>query len=75
MKINDVEIMILKKEEKRNKENQVYWILSLVTIEDGEVFNLIIKDPNIVSNLNPFEKTVVSFKLSNSKYGLSLTLE
>ena len=75
MKINNVEIMILKKEEKRNKDNQLYWILSLVTIEDGEVFNLIIKDPTIISNLNPFEKAVVNFKLSNSKYGLNLTLE
>ena len=44
MKISNIEVMILKVDQKINKDNQQYWVVSLATIEDGETFNIIVKD-------------------------------
>lgn len=75
MKISNIEVMILKVDQKINKDNQQYWLVSLATIEDGETFNIIVKDYDKVKNFEAFQKAVVNFKLSNSKYGIALSLE
>ena len=74
MKISNIEVMILKVDQKINKDNQQYWLVSLATIEDGETFNIIVKDYDKVKNFEAFQKAVVNFKLSNSKYGIALSL-
>lgn len=73
MLIENVEVMTIKVEEKENKEKEQYLILSLVTIKDGEVYNIVTKDMNYL-NLKPFSKQVVNLNLSSSKYGLNLKI-
>ena len=75
MKINDVEVMILKiSDPKTNKNNEVYYMVDFAIIEDGSTFSLMIKDTNLVKKFEPFQKTIVNLELTNSKYGLALKI-
>lgn len=74
MLIENVEVMVIKVEEKENKEKEQYLILSLATIKDGEVYNIVTKDMDYLK-LKAFSKQVVNLNLSSSKYGLNLKIE
>lgn len=75
MKINDVEVMILKvSEPKTNKNNEIYYMVDFAIIEDGSSFSLMVKDINLIKTFEPFQKTVVNLELTNSKYGLVLKI-
>lgn len=75
MKINDVEVMILKvSEPKTNKNNEIYYMVDFAIIEDGSSFSLMVKDTNLIKTFDPFQKTVVNLELTNSKYGLVLKI-
>lgn len=73
MKIDNVEVMILKSEQKENKERIPYVAISVAIIDDGGVFDMISKDVTL-AKLQPFSKHVVNFELSNGKYGMKLSL-
>lgn len=73
MKIDNVEVMILKTEKKENKEHIPYIALSLAITEDGTVFDLISKDMKL-TKLEPFSKHIINLDLSNGRYGMKLSL-
>ena len=74
MKIEDIEVIILKVKERTNKEGVNYWLIKFADVEDGETFDVIVKDPNKIRNFEVFQKTVISLTLNNSKFGLNLSL-
>ena len=75
MKINDVEVMILKvSDPKTNKNNEMYWMIDFAVIEDGSTFSLMVKDSNKIKGFEPFQKTVIDLELLNTKYGISLKI-
>lgn len=75
MKINDVEVMILKVgDPKANKNNEIYYMVDFAVIEGGDQFSIMVKDVEMVKKLSPFSKTVISLDLTNSKYGLNLKI-
>ena len=73
MLIENIEVMVIKVEEKENKEKEQYLILSLATIKDGEVYNIVTKDMDYLK-FKPFTKQTVNLNLSSSKYGLNLKI-
>lgn len=75
MRIDNVEIMILKvSDPKTNKNNEIYYMVDFATIEDGTTFSLMVKDIDLVKSFEPFKKTVINLDLTNSKYGLNLRI-
>lgn len=74
MLIENVEVMVLKVEEKENKERVPYLIIGLAIIEDGTVFDITSKDLKLISKLQAFSKQVVNLDLTSNKYGLNLKL-
>lgn len=74
MKIENIEVIILKVKERTNKEGVNYWLIKFADVEDGETFDVIVKDPNKIRNFEVFQKTVISLTLNNSKFGLNLSL-
>lgn len=75
MKINDVEVMILKvSDPKTNKNNEIYNMVDFAIIEDGSTFSILVKDMNLIKKFEPFQKAIINLELSNSKYGLSLKI-
>lgn len=74
MKIENCEVMCLKVEKKENKEKVPYWMVSLVTVDDSEVFDILVKDFSLIADLQPFTKSLMNFSITNSKYGLKISI-
>ena len=74
MKIENVEVLILKIEERASKKGDRYFILRFTTVDDGQVFDVIVRDFNKIKDLEVFQRTVINLKLNNSKFGLNLSL-
>lgn len=75
MKINNVEIMVLKiSDPKTNKAGEIYYMIDFAVIEDGSTFSLMVKDADKIKEFEPFQKTVIDLELTNSKYGLNLKI-
>ncbi len=74
MKIENVEVMVLKLIDKLDKENKPYKMVSMAVIEGGDVFDLVVKDLSLVKGMEAFQKAVVNLELTSSKYGLMLKI-
>lgn len=74
MKIENVEVMVLKLIDKLDKENKPYKMVSMAVIEGGDVFDLVVKDLSLVKDMEAFQKAVVNLELTSSKYGLMLKI-
>lgn len=56
------------------KLNEEYFIISLLALEDGTTFNIIVKDKDIADKIAPMNKYIINLSLSSSQYGLKLDI-
>lgn len=75
MLIKNVEILATKLEIKESKNNNKYLMITFIDLLTGDVFEVIEKDLQLLSNLKVMNKYVVDLQLTSSKYGLKLNIE
>ena len=73
MKIEKLECLILNVNEKVKQNGEHYVALGIACINDGSAFTVNSTDMELL-NLEPFSKHLASFTLSDSKYGMKLTI-
>ena len=73
MKIEKLECLILNVNEKVKQNGEHYVSVGIACINDGSAFTVNSTDMELL-NLEPFSKHLASFTLSDSKYGMKLTI-
>ena len=73
MKIEKLECLILNVNEKVKQNGEHYVAIGIACINDGSSFTINSTDMELL-NLEPFSKHLASFTLSDSKYGMKLTI-
>lgn len=75
MLLKNIEMLVTKIEIKEGKEKNKYIFLNMVDMVNGDMFEIIEKDMELLSKFKPFTKVIVNLNLTNSKYGLNLKLD
>ena len=73
MKIEKLECLILNVNEKVKQNGEHYVSVGIACINDGSSFTISSTDMELL-NLELFSKHLASFTLSDSKYGMKLTI-
>ena len=76
MKINKVDMLVAKIESKTSsKDNKEYAMVNLISIPEGDSFQIIEKDMTRITQLTPFTKIKVNLNLTSSQYGLKIDID
>lgn len=59
---------------KKQSDNTDYCAVGLLSLDDGQKFDVSVKDSSIYMKLVPMSKVIVDLALTNSKYGLGLSV-
>lgn len=75
MTIKKITMLVTNMSMKKMQDNSDYCALGLLSLEDGQKFDLSVRDSDIYTKLNPMTKVVLNLDLTNSKYGMKLTIK
>jgi hypothetical protein len=60
---------------KKMQDNTDYCAIGLLSLDDGQKFDLSVREYELYSKLSPMTKVVLNMDLTNSKYGMKLTIK
>jgi len=72
MYIKDVEVLITNAEMKKMKDNTDYCAVGLLTVDDGQKFDVSIRDAALYTGISPMKKAKCNLQLKKTDYGLKL---
>lgn len=75
MIVKNVSIMVTNKEMKSIKDtNDEYCALGILTLDDGEKFNVISREHEIYDQLTPLQTAVVDMGITTNKFGIKISI-
>lgn len=74
MKIRDIECLVTAVNMKTKKDGGAYMLISVLDSSSGQVFNIVHKDIEDFSKIQPMKKYKLTMDLVPSKYGLNLSI-
>lgn len=74
MIVQRVDVLILNVDMKKNKDNVPYASVGIVTVDDQQKFDVMVRDASIYETIKPMTKTVCDLQLTNSQYGMRLSV-
>ena len=74
MIIKNVEVLITNAKMKKMSDNTVYCACGILSLDDGQKFDVSIRDENIYSKISVMAKAKCDMEITNSKYGIKLNL-
>ena len=60
---------------KKGQDNTEYCAVGVLSLDDGQKYDITIREPNIYSQLKPMVKVILDLELLNSKYGMKLSVK
>ena len=75
MLINKVPMLITNTAMKKSQDNSDYCAVGVLSMDDGQKYDITVRDPEIYFQLKPMTKVVLNLELSNSKYGMKLIVK
>jgi hypothetical protein len=75
MIINKVEMLITNTSMKKAQDNTDYCAVGLLSLDDGQKFDISVREPEIYFKLKPMTKVKLNMDLINSKYGMKLLIK
>ena len=59
---------------KKKQDNTDYCAVGLLSLDDGQKYDISVKDAELYTKLVPMTKVIVDLSLTSSKYGLGLSV-
>lgn len=75
MLINKVPMLITNTAMKKGQDNTDYCAVGVLSMDDGQKYDITVRDPELYFQLKPMTKVVLNLELSNSKYGMKLSVK
>lgn len=75
MTIKKCNLLVTNSAMKEMQDHTKYCAVGLLSLEDGQKFDISIREENIYSKILPMTKIVADLDLTNSKYGMKLTIK
>lgn len=75
MTIKEMTMLVTNTGMKKMQDNTEYCAVGLLSLEDGQKFDLSVREKDIYSKLIPLTKVTVNLDLTNSKYGMKLNIK
>lgn len=75
MIINNVEMLVTNTGMKKLQDNTDYCAIGLLSMDDGVKYDVTVRDPEIYFQLKPMTKVMLNLELTNSKYGMKLSIK
>lgn len=74
MKIKKMPMLVTNADMKKTKENVDYCSIGLLSMDDGQKFDVSCREPELYGKLKPLNTATLDMDLTNSKYGMKLTI-
>jgi hypothetical protein len=75
MIIKKVTMLVTNAAIKKAQDNTEYCAVGLLDLEEGQKFDISVREPEVYFQLKPMTKVTVDLDLSNSKYGMKLSIK
>lgn len=75
MIINHVPMLVTNTAMKRDQEKNDYCTVGLLSLDDGQKYDISVREPEIYIQLKPMTKVTLNMDLTNSKYGMKLSIK
>lgn len=75
MIIYKVNMLVTNVAMKKLQDNTDYCAVGLLSLDDGQKFDISVRDQDIIKNIAPMTKVTVNLELTNSKYGIKLGIK
>lgn len=75
MTIKKASLLVTNTSMREMQDHTVYCSVGLLSLEDGQKFDLSVREQEIYARLVPMTKIVANLDLTNSKYGMKLGIK
>jgi hypothetical protein len=75
MLINKVPMLITNTAMKKGQDNSDYCAVGVLSLDDGQKYDITVREPALYFQLKPMIKVILNLELSNSKYGMKLSVK
>lgn len=75
MFIKNVDLLVTNMAMKKMQDNTDYCAVGILSLDDGQKFDLSVREEEVYSKLKPMTKVKVHLDLTNSKYGMKLNIK
>lgn len=74
MLINKVNMLVTNVTMKKLQDNTDYCAVGLLSLDDGQKYDISVREPELYFKLKPMVKVILNLELTNSKYGMKLSI-
>jgi hypothetical protein len=74
MLINKVPMLVTNTAMRKGQDNSDYCAIGVLSLDDGQKYDVTVRDPEVYFQLKPMTKVVLNLELTSSKYGLKLSI-
>lgn len=75
MLINKVPMLITNTAMKKGQDNSDYCAVGVLSLDDGVKYDITVREPEVYFQLKPMTKVTLNLDLTNSKYGMKLSIK
>lgn len=75
MLIRDAQMLVTNADMSEMQDHTIYCRVGLLSLDDGQKFDVSVREPEKYSALKPMTKVKLNLTLSNSKYGIRLGIQ
>lgn len=75
MLIKNANMLVTNTAMKEMQDHTIYCAVGLLSLDDGQKFDVSVREKEIYDQLKPMTKLVANLDLSNSKYGMKLGIK
>lgn len=75
MLINKVSMLITNTAMRKGQDNTDYCAVGVLSLDDGQKYDITVREPELYFQLRPMTKVILNLELSNSKYGMKLSVK
>lgn len=74
MIIKNVDMLVTNADLKKGQDNTDYCAVGLLSLDDGQKFDVTVREAETYIQLKPMTKITLDLQLTNSKYGMKLSI-
>lgn len=72
MIIDNIDMLVTNADLKKGQDNSDYCLVGLLSLDDGQKYDVIVRDPEKYFQLKPLTKITLNLQITNGKYGIKL---
>lgn len=74
MILKSVDVLVTNASLKKLQDGTDYCAVGILSLDDGQKFDLSVRDPEVYSTIVPMTKAICDLSVTNSKYGIKLNI-